>query len=369
MGRGGARARARDRPAAARLDRLLGLPLVPRDGARVLRGPADRRADERALRVREGRPRGAPGRRRDLHGRAAGDDRPRRLAAERLPAPRRRAVLRRHLLPAAAAPGHAELDRRCSRASRTRGASSARTSRPSSQTILPRLAGAAALEPPGGEATARLARRRRRRRCGAPTTASTAAGAAQPKFPQASDDRVPAAARRARDGAAHAAPHGLRRHVRPGRRRLRPLQRRRPLDRPALREDALRQRAARPRVPARVAAHRRAAVRAHRHRDAGLGAARAAPGGGRVRVGARRRLRGRRGQVLRLDARARCATRSPRTSHRPRCSTSGSCPAATSRARASPCARRPTPSGSARSRPACSPRASGGCARGSTTSA
>ena len=152
------------------------------------------------------------------------------------------------------------------------------------------------------------------------------------EVPAGVHDRVPAAARRARDGAAHAAPDGLGRHVRPGRRRLRALQRRRPLDRPALREDALRQRAARPRVPARVAAHRRAAVPAHRHRDPGLGAARAAPGGGRLRVGARRRLRGRRGQVLRLDARRRCATRSPRTSHRPRCSTSGSCPAATSRA-------------------------------------
>ena len=44
-----------------------------------------------------------------------------------------------------------------------------------------------------------------------------------------------------------------RRHLRPGRRRLRPLQRRRDLDRPALREDALRQRAARARVPARLA--------------------------------------------------------------------------------------------------------------------
>src|SRR3954453_8202311 len=60
VGRGGAGPGARARASAARLDRLLGLPLVPRDGARVLRGPRGRRADERALRVREGRPRGAP---------------------------------------------------------------------------------------------------------------------------------------------------------------------------------------------------------------------------------------------------------------------------------------------------------------------
>ena len=46
-------------PAAARLDRLLGVPLVPRDGARVVRGPRDGRADERPVRLHQGRPRGA----------------------------------------------------------------------------------------------------------------------------------------------------------------------------------------------------------------------------------------------------------------------------------------------------------------------
>src|SRR4051794_35409858 len=84
VGRGGAAPRARARRAAAGLDRLQRVPLVPRDGARVLRGPGGRAADERALRLREGRPRGAARRRRDLHAGRAGDDRPRRLAAERL---------------------------------------------------------------------------------------------------------------------------------------------------------------------------------------------------------------------------------------------------------------------------------------------
>ena len=89
----------------AGLDRLLGLSLVPRDGARVLRGRRDRGADERALRLHQGRPRGAPRRRRDVHGGLPGDDRPGRLAAERVPHPRPGAVLRRHLLPAGAPHG------------------------------------------------------------------------------------------------------------------------------------------------------------------------------------------------------------------------------------------------------------------------
>ena len=95
-------ARARGGPADPALDRLLGLPLVPRDGARVLRGRGDGRAHERALRLRQARPRGAPRPRRDLHGGLPGDDRPRRLAAQRLPHARAGAVLRRHLLPARA---------------------------------------------------------------------------------------------------------------------------------------------------------------------------------------------------------------------------------------------------------------------------
>ena len=92
--------------------------------------------------------------------------------------------------------------------------------------------------------------------------------------------------------------------------------RRRALARPALREDALRQRAARARVPARLPGRRASRCFARVcARDARLGAARAAQDGGRVRLGARRRLRGRRGQVLRVDARrgARRARRRRRT--------------------------------------------------------
>src|SRR5581483_4125493 len=52
--RSGARARALERQAHPAVDRLLGVSLVSRDGARVVRGRRDSRADERALRVHQG---------------------------------------------------------------------------------------------------------------------------------------------------------------------------------------------------------------------------------------------------------------------------------------------------------------------------
>ena len=85
-----------------------------------------------------------------------------------------------------------------------------------------------------------------------------------PKFPQAMTiDFLCRAlvrnrrARDARDDHDHARRDGRGRHPRPARRRLRPLLDRRLLARPPLREDALRQRAAHPRVPARLPRHRR----------------------------------------------------------------------------------------------------------------
>ena len=67
------------------------------------------------------------------------------------------------------------------------------------------------------------------------------------------DNRVPAGPRRARDDPRDPARDGERRHLRPGRRRLLPVRSRRDLDRPALREDAVRQRAAGTGLPPRVA--------------------------------------------------------------------------------------------------------------------
>ena len=95
------------------------------------------------------------------------------------------------------------------------------------------------------------------------------------------------------------------------RRRLRALLGRRDVDRPALREDALRQRAAGARVPARLAGERRRAAAARRCEtlDWALRELRAPEGG--FCVVARRRLRGRRGQVLRVDG-GRAARRARR---------------------------------------------------------
>ena len=90
-------------------------------------------------------------------------------------------------------------------------------------------------------------------------------------------------------------------HVRPGRRRLPPLLGRRPLARAALREDALRQRAARARVPARLARHRRRPLPRDRRRDDRVHAARAAPARGRLRLGAGRGHGRRRGPDVHVD--------------------------------------------------------------------
>ena len=103
--RRGARAQ---RPGAAERG-VRRVPLVPRDGPRVLRGRADRGVHERALRQHQGRPRGATGRGRGLHGRHPGDDRARRLADDLRARPRGDAVLRGDLLPGPAAARQPEL--------------------------------------------------------------------------------------------------------------------------------------------------------------------------------------------------------------------------------------------------------------------
>src|SRR5262249_5024329 len=99
MGRGGPPARSRRAEAHPPLRRLLGLPLVPRHGPRVLRGPGHRGADECALREREGGPGGAARPGPSLPGRGAAHGRAGGLAADRLPHAGPRAFLRRHLLP------------------------------------------------------------------------------------------------------------------------------------------------------------------------------------------------------------------------------------------------------------------------------
>src|SRR6266849_233245 len=104
LGGGGARPSARRGQADPPLGRVLRLPLVPRDGARVLRGPGGGRGDESPVRQREGGPGGASGSRSGLSARAP-DARPAtgRLAAHHVPHARRRAFFRWYLFPQGAA--------------------------------------------------------------------------------------------------------------------------------------------------------------------------------------------------------------------------------------------------------------------------
>ena len=272
----------------------------------MLRERRDRGADERALRLRQGRSRGAPRRRRDLHGGPAGDDRQRRLADERVRHARAGAVLRRHVLPARAAPRACRAGRRCCRPSRRRGTRSARRSARRT-TRWPRAWAAprACSRPPGrpdeqilDDAVAALRAR---------YDAVNGGWGGAPKFPAASVIEF-----LLRRGETQMSLYTLRsmasrRHQRPDRRRLRALLDRRELDGPALREDALRQRAAGRRLPARLAGERRARrgprpdPAADRRGDARLGAARDDRARGRVLQRPGRRLRGRRGQVLRVE--------------------------------------------------------------------
>ena len=93
----------RSQPADPAVGRLRRLPLVPRHGARELRGRGGRGGDERAVRQHQGRPRGAARHRRHLHARPAQPGRAGRLAAHHVPRQRGEPVLGRHLLPAGAA--------------------------------------------------------------------------------------------------------------------------------------------------------------------------------------------------------------------------------------------------------------------------
>ena len=106
---GSAGAREGREQADPAVDRLLGVSLVPRDGARIVRERSDRADDERELRLDQSRSRGAARPRPDLHGCGAADDRARRLAADDVPHAGRAAVFRRHLFSAGGSAGDARL--------------------------------------------------------------------------------------------------------------------------------------------------------------------------------------------------------------------------------------------------------------------
>ena len=122
-----------------------------------------------------------------LHGGLPGDDRPGRLAAERLPHARAGAVLRRHLLPARAAPRDAAVARRCSRRSPRPGSERAEEVREqgAAGAALARRRRAAAA-PPTSRSPTRCSPRRVETLRALYDPRQRRLRAARPKFPQAS---------------------------------------------------------------------------------------------------------------------------------------------------------------------------------------
>ncbi len=205
--------------------------------------------------------------------------------------------------------------RRCCSRSPRPGATSATRSSASGAALADAHPRAARALQPSGEPLADGAPRRRAQREPA-RGVRPALGRLRPRaeVPAGAGARAPAAARRGGDDAAHARRDGGRRHVRPRRRRLPPLLGRRALARPALREDALRQRAARLGLPARGEARSATTrYRAVAERTLDYVLRELALDGGRLRLGAGRRHRRRRGPDVHLGAgrgRARRAARS-----------------------------------------------------------
>ncbi len=258
MGRGGVRPGPRRGQTRAALGGLLGLPLVPCDGARVVREPGHRRGHERGLRQREGGPRGAPRRRPHLHAGRAVDDRARRLADDGLFGARWHAVLRRHLLSTGGPPRPAGLPQAAGRHRRCLALA------PGGGHAVGQGAGAVARpDRPGAASDDAAERRAALHRLPGPFLAvRRGVGWARrgAEVPAADDLAVRAALLqalrqplRAAHGSHDADSHGTWRNVRPARWRLRAVLGRRALDDSPLREDALRQRPARLTLPPRLA--------------------------------------------------------------------------------------------------------------------
>ena len=243
---------------------------------------ATARHHERALRQRQGRPRGAPRRRRGLHGGHAGDDRPGRLADDRLHDPVRRAVLLRHLLPARALPpappgGLADVEREARRGARAGSEGRRRAHRPYRRWPATAAPSAEVPTPPYAPSQQTYDLERGGFGDGAEVPAVDGAGVPAPprrarrrrarRWPSARCEAM------ARGGMYDQLGGGFARYSVDAR-----------LGRAALREDALRQRPAGAGLRALVAAHRRRAGAPRRAGDVRLDAARPAHRPGRVRL-------------------------------------------------------------------------------------
>ena len=323
-----AKARA-ERQADPAVDRLFGLPLVPRDGARIVRGPRDRGADERAVREHQGRSRGAPRPRPHLPDRAPGAE----PGGGGWPltmflAPQTQRPFfggtyfphePRYGMPAFRACWSAWREFYTTRARRTAGARRQAGRRCSAsccrrRTAAPRRCRARCCD------GARHAAARIRR------TATAASATRRNSRTRRTSSSCCALARRsgrgrrarpagALHGDAHADAHGRRRPLRPARRRLLPLLRRPVLDDSALREDAVRQRPAARRIRRRRGRHRRGHCSAASPRKPPTGCcATCEQPDGRLLLDARCGFRRPRGQVLRLAPRRGARTCSSRTS-------------------------------------------------------
>ena len=159
------------------------------------------RAHERALRVHQARPRGAPRPRLDLHGGLPGDDRRGRLAAERLP--HARAGARSTPAPTSR-PSRAWACRagaRCSRRWPTPGTSAATRSAPAATRIAERLRGGALLAARRPSRSSAARSTRRSRRCAGSYDPANGGFGGAPKFPPASAIEFLLRARRDRDDA------------------------------------------------------------------------------------------------------------------------------------------------------------------------
>ena len=218
-----------------------------------------RRGAQRALRVDQGRSRGAARRRSRLHDVRAGDDRIRRLADERVADAGSQAVLRRHVFSAVVAVGHGPGSSTSCRRSPACGAPSARkvdrVGRCGHRASCESLEQAApAADVPGADALehdgAAVPRRVRSRGTAASATRRSFRGRRELLFLLREHARTGDAEPREMV-LAHAARDGARRHARSHRRRLPSLLGGRRVARAALREDAVRPGAARARVTSR----------------------------------------------------------------------------------------------------------------------